>query len=59
MATIDLDSIDTWLAIGIKNGWVTEPFCNTHDVDPGMTEEEQQEWENGFDPCQPVVRIKS
>lgn len=46
-----------WLQKGIENEWITNPFCNTHDVDPGMTEEEQKEWEDGLDPCQHVVRI--
>ena len=46
-----------WLQIGIDKGWVTEPFCNTHDGDPYMSEEEQQEWEDGGDPCLPVIKI--
>lgn len=46
-----------WLNQGIDNEWITQPFCNTHDIDPGMTEEEQEEWEQGFDPCQHVVRL--
>lgn len=46
-----------WLRQGIDNEWITQPFCNTHDIDPGMTEEEQEEWEQGFDPCQHVVRL--
>jgi hypothetical protein len=46
-----------WLEIGIKNGWVSESFCYTHDGDPYMTEEEQQEWEEGGDPCSPVLKI--
>jgi hypothetical protein len=47
----------TWLRQGIDEGWITEPFCNTHDIDPAMGEEEQEEWENGGDPCQHVLRI--
>jgi hypothetical protein len=46
-----------WLRIGVENSWVTEPFCNTHDIDPAMGEDEQQEWEDGGDPCQHVIRI--
>jgi hypothetical protein len=46
-----------WLQVGMDNGWVTEPFCNTHDIDPAMGEEEQEEWEAGGDPCQHVLRI--
>jgi hypothetical protein len=54
---IDEEKFGEWLREGMENGWVTEPFCNTHDIDPGMGEEEQEEWENGFDPCQHVLRI--
>ena len=47
-----------WLSNGIENGWVTEPFCATHDGGMEyMSEEEIQEWEEGGDPCQHVVRI--
>lgn len=49
---------EIWLENGIERGWVTEPFCNTHEGDPFMTEEEQQEWEDGGDPCQVVVKLK-
>jgi hypothetical protein len=52
-----LDSFDNWLELGVKHGWITEPFCHTHDTDPGMPEEEQKEWEDGGDPCQIVTRI--
>jgi hypothetical protein len=46
-----------WMEFGIQKGWVTEPFCNTHDGDPYMTEEEEAEWEEGGDPCMPVFKI--
>lgn len=46
-----------WMEFGIQKGWVTEPFCNTHDGDPYMTEEEEEEWEQGGDPCMPVFKI--
>jgi len=59
----DLDSNDKefeiWLENGIERGWITEPFCNTHEGDPFMKEEEQEEWEAGGDPCQVVVKIKN
>jgi hypothetical protein len=42
----------------IKKDWITKPFCNTHDGDPYMTDEEMQEWESGGDPCQVVFKIK-
>ena len=49
---------EIWLDNGIERGWITEPFCNTHDGDPYMSEEESQEWEQGGDPCQVVIKIK-
>jgi hypothetical protein len=45
-----------WLYVGIEKGWITEGFCMTHDGDPYMTEEEEKEWEEGGDPCCPVVK---
>lgn len=50
------DFID-WLRQGIKSGWVTESFCNTHDGDPYMSEEEEKEWEDGGDPCMQVIKL--
>jgi hypothetical protein len=49
---------EIWINNGIERGWITEPFCNTHDGDPYMTEEEQEGWEAGGDPCQVVFKIK-
>jgi hypothetical protein len=46
-----------WLDKGMEQGWITEPFCHTHDGDPYMTEEEQKEWEDGGDPCMFVVKL--
>jgi len=54
----NFDEFEIWLENGIERGWVTEPFCNTHEVDPYMTDEEQKEWEEGGDPCQVVLKIK-
>ena len=56
--TLSLDEFEIWLNNGIERGWITEPFCNTHDGDPYMTEEEQEGWESGGDPCQVVIKIK-
>ena len=50
---------EIWLDNGIERGWITEPFCNTHEGDPYMSEEEAQEWEEGGDPCQVVIKIKN
>jgi hypothetical protein len=51
------DDFLDWMAFGVSQGWVTELFCNTHDGDPYMTEEEEQEWEDGGDPCLPVLKV--
>jgi hypothetical protein len=48
---------EIWINNGIERGWITEPFCNTHEGDPFMSEEEAQEWEEGGDPCQVVIKI--
>jgi hypothetical protein len=46
-----------WLQEGISNGYITEPFCHTHDGDPYMTPEDEKEWEDGGDPCCHVVKL--
>lgn len=56
MTTYDED-FGTWLQAGIDKGWISEPFCNTHDGDPYMTEEEEKEWEEGGDPCMHVLKL--
>lgn len=50
-------SFDEWLQLGVDNEWVSSPFCTTHDGDPYMTEEEEQEWSDGGDPCCHVVKF--
>ena len=45
-----------WRDLGIANKWISEPFCDTHDTGY-MTDEEEQAWENGEDPCMMVFRI--
>jgi hypothetical protein len=56
MAEIEFDD---WLKVGMDKGWVSEPFCNTHNGDPYMTEEEEREWEEGGDPCMHVLKLLS
>jgi hypothetical protein len=45
-----------WLALGVSKGWVSDQQCGTHEGIPSTTEEEQ-EWEDGGDPCQVVLRV--
>jgi len=47
-----------WLTNGIERGWVSDPYCHTHDGGMQyMSEEEIEEWEAGGDPCEHVLRI--
>lgn len=55
---INEKEFDIWLENGIERGWITPPFCNTHEGDPYMTQEEEDEWEAGGDPCQVVIKIR-
>ena len=55
---INEKEFNIWLENGIERGWVTPPFCNTHEGDPYMTQEEEDEWEAGGDPCQVVIKIR-
>ena len=55
---INEKEFNIWLENGIERGWVTPPFCNTHEGDPYMTQEEEDEWEAGGDPCQVVIKTR-
>lgn len=48
---------NTWLTVGIDRGFCGIPVCATHDGIPPIDEEEAKEWQDGYDPCQQVVRI--
>jgi hypothetical protein len=50
------DTFEQWLQIGIDHNWCTPVCCQTHDPTP-MTDHEQNEFEQGFDPCIPIIRI--
>lgn len=30
----NLTDFADWVHVGIENGWITEPFCDTHNGDP-------------------------
>lgn len=55
----NIQEFEIWLENGINRKWITPPFCNTHDGDPYMTQEEEQDWEDGGDPCQVVLKVIS
>lgn len=45
-----------WIAMGVLNGWCTEPYCDTHDSGH-LTPSEYDAFEAGEDWCVPVVRL--
>ena len=45
-----------WLEMGVANGWCSRDFCYTHDS-PEMTDAENAEWDDGYDPCIHCVRL--
>lgn len=47
-----------WLQVGMNNGWVSKPYCNTHDGGyEYFTDWEKEQWDEGGDPCQTVIRV--
>jgi len=54
---VDQEKYIKWINEGIDAGYISNPFCYTHDGDPYMTEEENTQWEEGGDPCSPVVKL--
>lgn len=45
-----------WINVGLAAGWISEPFCDTHDMAP-FTDEEQAGWDDGLDCCAHAVRL--
>ena len=50
------DDIGLWLEIGQQWGWCSEVGGGTHDGSP-LLESEYDRFEDGEDPCIPMVRI--
>ena len=47
-----------WLEIGMKNGWISYPFCIEHDATP-QTDSEETLCDRDVDWCASVVRLGS
>lgn len=47
---------DEWMKIGIESGWCGPAVCYTHDGLP-TSESDDEEWENGGDPCIHIIRL--
>ena len=50
------EAFEEWLAHGVLNGWISYPACATHDGIPS-TDAETEAWEEGWDPCEHVLRL--
>jgi hypothetical protein len=49
-------TVDDWVALGLDLGYA-DGFCYQHEM-PELTEEEAKEWyDEGGDPCIPVLRV--
>lgn len=51
-----METLEEWVAFGAAKGWVTLPFCGTHDGVPMM----KAEWKavaQGEDPCVLMIRV--
>jgi len=51
-------TFDEWIDFGIRAGYCSEQFCETHDGGPS-TEKEMAVWEAGEDPCVHMIRLGS
>ena len=49
-------TFEEWLTIGVESRFCSEPECQTHNM-VEMTEDEKAFFEDGGDPCVPVVRL--
>lgn len=50
------DDIIDWIEYGQAQGWISPIHCATHDGVPYSVDGAQQ-WEEGYDPCEPIVRL--
>ena len=47
-----------WLRIGMKMGWISKPYCMTHEGNyEYMNEEEREEGDEGGYPCHTAISI--
>lgn len=52
----DYDEFFAWVEKGKEKGWVSGPVCSTHNGLPN-TKQEENEWDEGYDPCIPGMRV--
>jgi hypothetical protein len=49
-------TLKEWIIYGMDRGFCSDSVCATHEGVPN-TSAEEAEWEKGYDPCIPAVRI--
>lgn len=49
-------SIDEWIQYGVDRGYCSNLVCVTHEGIP-LSEEEEKQWDEGYDPCSLGIRI--
>lgn len=52
---VDID-LDSWIFLGYARGWISDPYCGTHEGPP-LTDAEHASFEEGFDPCVIAMRL--
>lgn len=52
----EINDFDSWISFGMEQGWCGPPLCETHDGIP-LTKIEEEEFEEGHDPCVHVIRL--
>ena len=50
------DEFEFFVQWAQESGWLSPSFCSTHDGPP-LTEEEDEDFIEGFDPCIVVMRV--
>lgn len=52
----DYEEFEAWVEQGLNRKWISDLVCQTHESIP-CTPEEDAQWDEGHDPCVPVVRV--
>lgn len=49
-------TFEQWADYGLNAGWCGPVVCSTHDGTP-MSDEEADQFDDGLDPCIPIIRL--
>jgi hypothetical protein len=56
MTDDEREEFEKWILIGIERKWISDVVCAIHEGLPN-TEEEEKDWEDGYDTCIPGIRV--